>query len=165
MKNPELVAAILGAGGLIGLGLFLGLRAQAPAMQPSVALPASASPASSAAVGAARQPTAEPVATTRPVAGVDVKAALQAEIERRRPELVKACWAPAAAKAPEPRSSTQTWNGTIGPEGTPLAFSLIELRGKSRPEVVSCLQDRLSSLRLTPAPGQSSYVEVTFTLP
>lgn len=49
--------------------------------------------------------------------------------------------------------------------GTPLAFSLSELRGKSRPEVASCLQDRLSSLRLTPAPGQSSYVEVTFTLP
>ena len=148
MKNPEIVLAILGAGALIGGGLFLGLRGRAPGA------PAGGAPV----VGGA------PAAVAPAAAGYDARAALGAELERRRPALVRACWEPAAARNPEPRSSEQIWNGTIGPEGTPIVFSVMEMRGLSRPDVTACLQDQLASLRLPPRPD-SVFVELRFSLP
>jgi hypothetical protein len=145
VKNPEIVLAILGAGALIGAGLFLGLRSREAGPPPASAPPARAG-------------------APAPAAGPDARAALRDELERRRPALVRACWEPAAAKNPEPRSSEQIWNGTIGPEGTPVAFSVMEVRGASRPEVVACLQDQLASLRLPPRPD-SVFVELRFSLP
>ncbi len=138
MKNPELVLAILGAGALIGAGLYFGLRAQAPAVAPAAV------------------PTARPV-------GPDARAQLREAIEKRRAELVRVCWAPEAQK-PGPPSSEHVWNGTIGPEGIPLAFSVMEVRGKSRPELTACLQEQLSTLRLPPRPD-SAFVELPFSLP
>ncbi|RYE84366.1 MAG: hypothetical protein EOO75_18205 [Myxococcales bacterium] len=142
MKNPELVLAILGAGALIGAGLYFGMRASAPAAAPAVA-PAAA-------------PTARPV-------GPDARAQLREAIEQRRAELVRVCWAPEAQRPGAP-TSEHVWNGTIGPEGVPLAFSVMEVRGRSRPGLTACLQDQLSTLRLPPRPD-AAFVELPFALP
>jgi hypothetical protein len=157
MKNPEIVLAILGAGALIGAGIFFGLRGQPRAAE-------APPPAASPAVTPRRAPPSPAQPASAPGPAVSAQEELRAEVERRRSALLKACWEPAVAKNPEPRSSEQVWNGTIGPEGTPLAFSIQELRGKSRPEVVSCLQDQLASLRLSPRPT-ATFVELPFKLP
>ncbi|WAS96680.1 hypothetical protein [Nannocystis punicea] len=143
--------AILLAGALIGLGLFLGLRslapgglAAAPGGPPPAAPPAPASPPP--------QPPALDLATAQ-------RHAANA-LAYHRDALRQDCYLPAVAGEATPPTVLLEFNYTFDAEGLQIARGAVETRGASRPEVTQCVLAKLPPLRI-PRPGQL----VTATLP
>jgi hypothetical protein len=135
--------AIVIAGALIGLGLYFGLRSRngpAVPVMPNVAPPSA------------------------PAAKVNTERFAAALLEYHRPELVKRCWEPSRAAAPEPPQTRMTIDVTFGPDGAQLARGFLEERGASRPEVTACVQQALPVLRIPPQ-GVSVRVALPLTLP
>lgn len=137
-----LAPAIVLAGALIAVGLYLGLRSRqgAPTAARSNAAPPSAPPTQ--------------VSTERFAAAL---------LEYHRPDLVKRCWEPrAASRGPEP--AKMRIDVTFGADGAQVARGFLEERGSSDPEVTACVQRVLPPLRVPP-PGASVRLELQLVLP
>jgi hypothetical protein len=132
--------AIVLAGALIGLGLFLGLRSRTG-------------------------PERVPLRRIDPaLAKANTERFASAQLEHYRPELLQKCWRPLVGAAPEPAQSRIKIDLTFGPDGAQLARGLIEDRGQSRSDVSACVQQTLPLLRIPPQ-GMSVRVELPLSLP
>jgi len=132
--------AIVIAGALIGLGLFLGLRN-----------------------GGARERLK--LRSINPVtARANTERLALAQLEQFHPDLVQKCWRPSLAQRPEPAHVRMRIDVTFAPDGVQVARGLIEERGESRPDVTACVQETLPQLRIPPQ-GLSVRVELPLALP
>jgi len=146
-----LAAAIVIAGGLIGLGLFFGLRAR-----DSDPVPAT-HPSASSARSKARESRAQ----------LEKRVAKQAaaELEKRRPIFVAECWKPAVAANPTPSRANYTFSLSFDPRGKENGRGISESRDALRTDVAACLRKQPLDLKLPTPPGVQVSVEVPFTLP
>jgi hypothetical protein len=150
-----IAAAILAGSGLIALGLYLGLRARAPAA-PRPTPPAVPSVPVKVPV---KPPPPSPAEMTARVQR-DAVAALDAQ----RATLIDACWTPIVAKAPDPPSASFVLVVSFDPQGHENGRGVTEPRGTSRHDVAVCLGEQPFSLAV-PAPGMQVTVELPITLP
>ncbi len=149
-------AIILGFGlfgAFAGLGLYLGLRAQAPpaaAPAPSSIEPLAEAPASSAAVAAM-------VATTT----TEAQHAIYAE----HPHLVVKCWYPSFAANPLPASSNFTIHLDYAADGR-LAIHRLQQDDAafSRPDLVACMNAELV-LPVVDPPGRRIRLPISIAFP
>ena len=173
-----LAGAIVVAGGLVGLGLYLGLRAGAPAPEApnasshspdlptaSVApIPSSSSPSLSPVPIAATVTSSVKVSPEKAVA--EAKTAMLAQWSG---PLKKACWGPIVAKAAEPKTSVHRVVLGFDAAGHEVARGISDVRDKtSRPDVGGCLRalppDTVSALAIA-APGEPLQVELELSFP
>lgn len=141
--------AILLAGALIGLGLFLGLRSLAP-REPVAA------PEPSAAGAPPPAGPAFDLATSQQHAAN----ALAYHVEALR----QACYLPAVVGETPPPPVVLEFNYTFDAEGQQIARGSLEKRGASRPAVTECVLAKLPPLRI-PRPGQTVTASPTLTFP
>jgi hypothetical protein len=153
-----LPVAILVAGGAVTVALVCTRGGTVPATEAAVPV----RPASPAAVPAAPPPARPPVLTPEIQARGRENAARALEAWRAR--LVAECWAPSAAKQPEPRQIPLTFSLSFSPEGALTGTGISEDRMTFRADVGTCLRRIPLSLRI-PAPGVVLMVEVPFVLP
>ena len=147
--------AIVAAGALIGLGLYLG-RARAPAGDGVV------EHASSAAAQVNPRPVGPPTFTTVPQSQVAAEAARA--LEAQRAALVERCWNPLARSRPTAKPYRCVFTFTFDAGGEQLARGVAEDRANERSELGGCVSSALTSLKIPP-PGANTSVEVPFTLP
>ncbi len=164
-NDRSIPLAILGAGLLIGGGLYFGLASSAespaPAPQPTQAA-ASGTPLPPAPLPP--QPTSIPTAAGNGAA--DAKAAAEKALEALKKEvLVDRCWKPAIKANPNPPTSKHTIDVTFGPDGKQIARGVNDIREQSRNDVSQCLSNTPDALVLAPAPGQNVRAELTLTFP
>src|SRR5262245_5256677 len=106
-QDRMLPAAILGAGALIGAGLFFGLRQSRPAV------PAAGSFLPDRPEAGATIQVPEPSAELRArVAGQVLEA-----LEKDRARLVQTCWSPSAAKSGDPARETFRFRFAFNAQG------------------------------------------------
>lgn len=174
-----LAAAIVVAGGLVGLGLFMGLRAGAPA--PGAA--PTGAPQGLELTARASAPVAEASATGAPVAapsatadasvtakkGSPEKAVAEAKVAalaQWRGKLKTACWDPLVAKTAEPKTSTHRLVLGFDASGKEVARGVSDVRDKpSRTDVGACLRTQTPTPISVAAPGEPLQVEVELTFP
>jgi hypothetical protein len=175
--------AVLIAGALIGLGLFFGMRDRRPepAAGSSTSIPAA--PITPVGPGAAAPGVADPSrpgepagvvpppATTpapgagnSPMLGAAAAKQVSAAIEQHRKTLLKECWEPSVKKSPKPEAVKLVFNFTFDEQGKQIIRGIHETRDANRPDVTSCVTDKLPPLQIAP-PGKNTYIEVPFTLP
>lgn len=173
MKNEYLLpGAIVVGAGLIGAGLYFGLRAR-PAPAPSVAsAPAAVAPPPAASAPAASPPPMPPI----PGMGFvppSVPAELQAKAEAdardavaryKKDVLVPQCWLPAVKARPDPPRVQVTMSLAFGLDGAQIGLGLMETRGATREDVISCIRSQPMSLRIPP-PGVPVNLLVPLELP
>ena len=146
---------------------------QSPATSPSLPVPLPPVPAPQplppqgpAATAPAMQPAGAAVHGTQtglPTAA-DVEALLRAELERRGPELARACLATLPAGTRPARGFLLTFDGTLDADGAPLAYGIADDPAGTPPGVGPCVQRSLLDLRLPRLPGQV-HVNVKFAVP
>jgi hypothetical protein len=93
-----------------------------------------------------------------------VETQVRSEIERLRPMWVERCWAPSAARDPEPKRISFIYDSTFDPRGMQVTRSFRESRDASRPDVTACLGEGPLDMRIAP-PGAHVRVEIEATLP
>lgn len=176
MRTEQLLlpGAVVAGCGLIGLGLYFGLRASAPAAPVASApvhvtaaahapAPDTAPLASSASpIGVAPSPSAASSPEALQRARDAAKAALLAE---KKATFLARCWEPALKREPTPATSKYVFDLAFDPEGREVARGISELRGESRPDVGQCLREVPMGLRLTPPPGANLDVSVEISFP
>ncbi len=140
-RVPWNALAIVVAGGLIGLGLFLGLRSSPP--------PAAAAP---------------PPAIDGPAVQQKASADVQAWLERQRPLFVRTCWEPSVAKAAEPARVPLSFNLTFDKDGKEIGRGVNEHREAYRSDVGDCVRGFTERAQISP-PGTTVTVEATISLP
>lgn len=163
--------AIVIAGGLVGLGLYMGLRSSAP-QAPAPTAAASPAPAKTAdvepkAVEAKAPPppvpekkTGEELATLQQT----VERQALAAVEAKREEILTKCWNPSAEKNPEPVKVNVGLSLSFRATGVIVASGTIANREAARHDMMDCLGRIAHGLEIPP-PGQSISVEVYFDLP
>ncbi len=177
-KDQTLPLSILGAGALVGIGLFFGLRREAPpATAPTVALPSPtmAVPAERGDVAstgrpAEPQPTAPP-ARVDPASGVSVpgskaadEAAEKAVAAYKKKVLLPKCWEPAIAKQPTPAKAKYKLSLAFDGAGKEIGRGLSEDRSAARPDVADCIRALPMALELPAGVGPAN-TTVEFELP
>jgi hypothetical protein len=158
-KNPYLMpGAVVIAGALIGAGLFLGLKSDGrdgsgpllpagdrpsralstlPDGTPSPAAPRSPSPPSAAP---ANRDAPSPPAVLPPDAQADVDLQVKGQIDRRKPDLARLCWAPSVAKSPAPASAQIAVRFLFDAAGKPLYTAVADPADARRKDVSECLR-------------------------
>lgn len=140
--------AIVLAGGLIAVGVFLGLRSRAPsAVHAEAAAPAKV--------------ITPPIAVAP--AGLVVQQASEA-LAYQRTRLRDVCYRPAAIAAGAALPAAWILNVTFDARGVQLARGMEEQRGTSTPELTRCIGEQLQPL-LVPPPGATVMVEVPLRFP
>ncbi|HUJ63073.1 MAG TPA: hypothetical protein VLX92_31465 [Kofleriaceae bacterium] len=86
-------------------------------------------------------------------------------LDAQRPRFRTECWDPIVAAAPEPASASYVFDVTVGADGHEVIRSIIEQRGKSRPDVARCLRAIRDAPIAIAAPGESVHVNWTLSLP
>jgi hypothetical protein len=176
--RSRLSLSILGAGALVGAGLYFGLSAR-PATDASPSASGSAAPrptleATGPAPGAdtstgptsPTSPTPAPTAEPSALAAAEAEALATKAIEAfRKDTYVEQCWKPALAKSPSPATSKHVLDITFGPEGTPISYGFSDVRGETREELTSCLSRVTVGLKLPKPPGRNVRVQPTLTFP
>ena len=135
---PWNALAIVVAGGLIGLGLFLGLRPSAP----------------------------RPAAPVHDLAAAQRKATaeVQAWLERQRPAFVRTCWEPSVAKAAEPARVPLSFNFSFDEHGREIGRGLNKHREAFRAVAAQCVRTFTERLEISP-PCTTLAVDLTISLP
>jgi hypothetical protein len=125
-------------------------------------------PAARAAVDAATAAPPAPTPTPAPPQGTPANVTAErvaAALEAQRARFVKDCWAPSAAKTPDPPRSPYIFNVSISPEGREMARGISEVREQSRGDVAQCLRGIVDAPVQVEPPGVTQSVEVTLWLP
>jgi hypothetical protein len=166
-------AAIVLAGGLMGLGLFFGLRDRSPggpAPRPAEPVVASGAHAEAAAPHTAAPP-AEPPRPSPPPAPVDRGAMMRAvtqevtaALDKEREALVAKCWTPNASTKPPPKPAKLAFDFTFDASGRQVARGVQEARGTGSPEITRCVLESLPMITVTP-PGAPANASAVLTLP
>jgi len=146
--------SILLGGAFIGSGLYFGLREREGPSVTAVAVTASAPPPRAAPAPQPDYPALQEIVARQ---------AAQA-LEAQRPDMVRACWAPAVAKTPQPAAATYRYNLSFDAEGRQVSLGISEIRGQSRTDVAVCLRSRPLALQIAP-PRVVVNVDVPVTLP
>lgn len=155
--------AIVVAGGLIGLGLFFGLRERGRDVGPSPA--ATPIETQRAERGERRPPERSPTEPRSAGRGADrVAQDVGAALDAQRAALVEKCWKPYEAASPPPKPPRWLFNFSIGADGTQLARGVAEQRGTGNPAITRCILDTLAPVTIPP-PGAAVTVDVPFGLP
>jgi hypothetical protein len=167
--RPSLIStpiAIVAAGALIGLGLFLGLRSQPEATvvagastgaaptSANAPLPLGPGPAPTLTAGPTQPAAAAPSAVDRKAVAAQLKAAL----DQHKKMIVEQCVAPSMAKKPTPDHVNLTFNFSVDASGKQSARGVSEDRETSRSDVTQCVQAKLPALSIPP-PGAIVFVE------
>lgn len=165
MASSNLIpAAIVIAGGSIGVGLYFGLAAQAPVSSNTphpLAKPTPPAPTSSPVPPWAPPPTIAPQSTTEVK---HVTQAAQAALAELKPKLKRVCWDPAIAETPEPAQARWTWDVTFDTRGVEIARGISDVRGLERADVADCLRRQPLGMRV-PAPSRTTRVTLQLELP
>ena len=157
MARASLPAAILGAGALIGLGLYLGLRGRTPTEPVAPPMPQPVVDPRPAAASPPSTPMGEQGPAT-------VRARAEAALEDIHDTLVEECWAPSARRDAEPASITVGLSLAFDAEGTMRGTGVLERRDANRPDIVQCLTERVHALSIEGI-GVPASVEVELQLP
>lgn len=166
--------SILGAGALVGAGLFFGLR-ERPVLHPDApsasgshtATPILVPPASpTLKVPVVAPPEPAPGGPGPVSPGVVTKATEDATkaLEKAKTQLTESCWKPALAASPEPKSARYLFNLSFDAQGHELARGVTELRDASRADVGQCLRAQPLGLEI-PAPGAIIAVSIAVEFP
>lgn len=176
-KEYLLPASILLGCCVIGLGLFLGLRASSPApggvgsagaasvsvtLGPPGGSPASAPAAAISGAGTAGAPPPSLSAGTQAQFEQAARAALAAE---KKATFLPACWEPAIKSAPLPARAKFSLDVTFDAQGIEVARGISDDRSAPRNDVGICLRKLPMGLKLSPPPGVSVRVELPLELP
>ncbi|MBL9100609.1 MAG: hypothetical protein JNL82_06615 [Myxococcales bacterium] len=156
--QAALPISVVLAGGLVAAALVLTRPPAPPATTAQAAAPAAEPPTPPPSVAPPVVPQETPEVRAR---GQDNAARA---LEAYRARFVEQCWAPAAARQPEPRRLPLTFNLSFSPDGALTGLGISEDRQVQRPEVGTCLRGIEVELKI-PAPGVMLMVEVPFTLP
>jgi hypothetical protein len=164
--SQAILLGTIGAGSLIGLGLYLGLRSGSATTAPIAA------PLAGAAASAATPPAPAPMEPSQ------ARAEAAKALEAQRARLTERCWKPSVERAPLPAKVEYVLNFTFDADGKQITRGTAEkLPGDGgpfdprhppaqagRPDVTACLSGALAPVTIPP-PGRSTYVEVPFGLP
>lgn len=162
--------AIVIAGGLVGLGLYMGLRSSAPQAPTAPAPPSAAKTAEAESKTAdSKAPPTEPVPdkkTGEELATLQqtVERQALAAVEAKREEIVTKCWNPSAEKNPEPAKVNVGLSLSFRATGVVVASGTIANREAARHDMMDCIGAIAHGIEIPP-PGQSISVEVYFDLP
>ena len=166
-----LAGAIVVAGGLVGIGLWAGLRDRSMPVAPGTSLPSTGLPTnpsgsdveastSADSDGTHRSDTGRVASPSVPKGKSEV-AAKEALASLKKRELGPKCWVPRVAAQPEPAESQYSIALSFDAAGIEVGRGISELRGRpSRADVARCLREQPLSLRIPP-PGQP----LSMTLP
>jgi len=164
--NISTPTAILLGSVVIALGLFFGLRGRSDPQitQPQTTLPS----AGQTSPPSPRQtPEVRPAEPAEPLPTVDlsvVRTQAEAALAKLKKDLTDQCLKPSLAKQPEPKTIKFTFDYTFDKDGKQVGRGVSEDRATSRPDVTSCITEKLPTLSVAP-PGQTTRVDVPFTLP
>jgi len=149
--------AILFAGVIIALALFLGLR-NMPGSTPPAPVVAPAAPPSAAEPAPPAPPAPPPVdpATSRQHA--------TNALAYHRGTLRQECYLPAVVGEATPPALDIEFSFTFDGAGVQVMRGVVETSAESRPAVTQCVLDKLPPLRI-PAPGQVATAVVTLSFP
>lgn len=153
--RSSLPASIIAAGALVGLGLYFGLRAQAPS--PPAINPAGTVPVDPAA------PPAQPPGTVRRPSMEQLETEVGALVASAKPRWKAACWDtvdPATRKAGHYISSL-----AFDATGKITISGVTEHREVGDSRVAQCIRQQVNdTFRITP-PGEKVTFEVPFEMP
>ncbi len=155
-------AAVVAAGGLIGLGLFLGLSR--PTEDPPVLAPADEDVRRETSSAVQTAPIVSPAPQGDEDLRAEARTRARAAVESIRETLVTECWQPSAAKTPEPRSVEVVLSLAFDAEGRMRGTGVVEKREGSRPDMSACLTERVHALSIDGL-GRSVSLELALTLP
>ncbi len=171
-RDLTIPASILIGCSLIGVGLYFGLRSQAPSPQTNAPAPSSSSVPEPRKADPA--PNTEPPpqqGSPAPAPTANQEAAKKAEAEavkaiaKLKADWTKNCWEPALKTKAEPKTSKYRVNLAISPEGKLIGIGWNELRdAPSRPDVAQCLRQERFTLDLTP-PGSALSLDIPVEFP
>ncbi len=170
MKKEYLIPlAILVGCGIIGVGVFFGLRSQHP---PTTTASSSGQETSSRPAGATTPPvpTVPPQpsvhTTTKPQADQAAAQthALAAIAKEKVKTFVPKCWDPALKLEPNPAIAKYTFDVTFDAEGREIARGISDDRSAERRDVAICLRELPPSMQIPP-PGALVRVELPLTFP
>lgn len=159
MARPQIStpAAILIAGAMISVSVFLGLSFGARGQAAPTATAMTPAPP-------AERPARRDVAPAPAAAGREqVAAQLGAALEAQRGAIRERCWR-ARDAGPPPTPVKLLFQFGIGADGLQRSRGVIEARGMGNPEVTRCILDTLAPVSVAP-PGAEVTVEVPFGLP
>ncbi|MCX4239506.1 hypothetical protein [Paraliomyxa miuraensis] len=179
-RSPSLPVAIVAGSTIIGVSLYLGLRAMQPAAQPTQALPSAppaagpptmtGAPAPSASItgptnAASTTPTVEqaPARPTGAALEALVQQQAQAALDALAPTLGSACWTPPGPD--EPASVVLDYDVTFDPDGTLVMLGIGERRDAFRTDVASCLRGLPRPQLAIDPPGEHTRVVLALALP
>jgi hypothetical protein len=156
--------AIVVGCGLIGLGLFMGLR-QRPLGQVHAAASGAEQSAMPEAVSSGGKPPGVPVTGSTP--GVaptgSLTAEAQAALDREKPRIAAKCWTPPGPT--EPRSILLSYDVTFGLDGRPVIVAIGEQRESFRADVAACVRALPTSYLVVSPPQVTTRVLVDLRLP
>jgi hypothetical protein len=156
-RNSMLPLAIVAGSSIIGICIYLGLRAGAqppaavappPTSAPSIAVPRSVPPAE---------------APTPPPDPGRVQRQAQAALDALRPGLSQLCWTPPAAG--EPEAIVLDYDVTFGPDGGIAMLGISERRDAFRTSVGACVRDQPRPALPIDPPGEHVRVVLSLRLP
>lgn len=170
MRTESLLlpGAVLIGCGLIGAGLYFGLRASAPGAVQGAPAPLLVSPPGLAS--GASPPAVAPAATAAGP-GLDevrrrveqaAKDAIEAE---KKTKYIPQCWEPLIRANPAPPTSKHFFSLGFDAEGRENVRGLNDIRGESRTDVSLCVQRIPMGIRITPPPGVPMNVDVPLEFP
>lgn len=187
MQKEYLVpASILIGCGIIGAGLYFGLRSQSqpvaplPAVSVTGAAPGADGPRGQAPPANVPPPGAPPPAQPGPagdmpgVSPPTVAADLQATVEKaatealaaeKKNKLVPKCWEPAIKANPQPPAAKFTLDMTFDGQGNQITLGISEQRSAARADVAKCLREENLSLRIQRPPGNPVRVVLPLDFP
>jgi hypothetical protein len=162
-------------GGMVGTGVYLGLREKAPVAAPSVPAPvpvplpdsgpfaSPSTPTTMTSSTAAAPPGAD--AGTVADAGANAAAEVKRQLEPLRATVGRECFTAAITKGKTLATAAWTLNITFGPDGTQLMRGIADDPDHRAPaELTACVQRTLPPLTIPPT-GARAYVEVPFSAP
>jgi hypothetical protein len=173
-ESLYLPAAIVIGCGLIGAGLYFGLRSSGAPQGPSTQQPPpvvlTSPPADTGGAMAAPPAPTQPSVAMGTGATADVRrrveqaatAAIEAE---KKSKFIPQCWEPAIKKNPDPPRSKHFFSLSFDAEGRENVRGVNDIRGESRGDVSVCLQSLPMGIRITPPPGVPIAVQVPIEFP
>lgn len=156
--NNNLPIAIVVGCGLIGLGLYFGLRARPQVVTPPMT-PTTIAPGSPNVV-------APSTATPPAVPVVDARAfetELARALDEARATFRDKCWTPLVAKTPGPASSTYVFDIEVDAQGNQMARGIQTGEG-AREDVANCMRLLIVPIKVPPT-GRRMSARVPMKLP
>lgn len=155
--GSALPLAIVAGSSIIGVCIYLGLRAGAPSPTPV------APPVTTAAPTVVPRPVPPTKAPTPPLDPERVQRQAQAALDALQPGLSQRCWTPPAAG--EPEAITLEYEITFGPDAGIAMLGVSEQREAFRTSVAECVRKQPRPTLPIDPPGEHVRVVLSLRLP